>query len=249
MRNNFSAQATTEQAGFSLVEMAVVLAVVALLLSGLLPTLSSQMELKRINEARVQMDDIRSSLLGFAVSNGRLPCPDTDSPKDGIENFSTTPTITNNVPQTGQSTKTISCAANEGGLPFNQIGIAELDPFNSPYIYRTRLLFAEKNEVHSGVGATGTLLTTTYFGLGDSGNLKVCKTEACTTPTITDNAVAVIVSKGANWALPPSNEELENTDNDNNFVSHENSSNFDDLVVWLSPNVIFNRMVQAGKLP
>ena len=27
------------------------------------------------------------------------------------------------------------------------------------------------------------------------------------------------------------------------------STEFDDLVVWLSPNVLFNRMVAAGKLP
>jgi len=31
--------------------------------------------------------------------------------------------------------------------------------------------------------------------------------------------------------------------------SHSFTPVFDDLVVWVSPNILFNRMVVAGKLP
>jgi hypothetical protein len=34
-----------------------------------------------------------------------------------------------------------------------------------------------------------------------------------------------------------------------NFVSKTPTDTFDDLVTWLSPNILFNRMVTAGKLP
>ncbi|HUW25479.1 MAG TPA: prepilin-type N-terminal cleavage/methylation domain-containing protein [Gallionella sp.] len=63
------------QPGFTLVEMAIVLAIVGLLLGGLIPTLSAQMESQRINETRKQLDEIQQALMGFAIINGRLPCP------------------------------------------------------------------------------------------------------------------------------------------------------------------------------
>ena len=65
----------TKQLGFSLIEMAIVLFIVALLLGGLLPTVSSQIEQQHTNETRKQLDEIQQALLGFAVINGRLPCP------------------------------------------------------------------------------------------------------------------------------------------------------------------------------
>jgi hypothetical protein len=34
-----------------------------------------------------------------------------------------------------------------------------------------------------------------------------------------------------------------------NFVSKAPVATFDDIVIWLSPNILFNRMVTAGKLP
>lgn len=41
--------------------------------------------------------------------------------------------------------------------------------------------------------------------------------------------------------------------NDQVFVSHPRSAaagnEFDDIVVWLSPDVLYNRMVAAGQLP
>lgn len=57
------------------------------------------------------------------------------------------------------------------------------------------------------------------------------------------------VSRGANWANPPLTDEAENTDGDSNFVSHDFQPGFDDTVLWLSPNTLFNRMVTAGQLP
>ena len=35
----------------------------------------------------------------------------------------------------------------------------------------------------------------------------------------------------------------------NKLRSYTKPAAFDDLVVWISPNVLFNRMVAAGKLP
>lgn len=229
--------------GFSLVEMAVVLVIVGLLLAGLLPTLSGQRNLKQINETRTQMEEIRESLTGFAVANGRLPCPDTDSTPDGFENLLAPPLPTG----PGSSTRIIQCSGTGGGLPYNQLGTPALDLYNRAYIYRVTPTFAQKDEAYLGV----TLLTTTYFKLSNDGNLRVCRTQACAAPRLLDNAAAVIVSQGEVAAHTPAlSDETENADNDADFVSHDFAQGgFDDLVVWLSPNTLFNRMVAAGKLP
>ena len=59
------------QVGFTLVEMAIVLVIVSLLLTGLVPTISSQIDQRQRNETRKQLDDIRDALLGFAITYGR----------------------------------------------------------------------------------------------------------------------------------------------------------------------------------
>ena len=54
---------------------------------------------------------------------------------------------------------------------------------------------------------------------------------------------------------PASADEVENTNGDSKFVSRSQTDvnsaagEFDDIVVWLSSNVLFNRLVAAGKLP
>ena len=54
------------QAGFTLVEMAIVLMIVGLLLGGLLVPLSAQMEQRNVTETRKQLDEIQQALIGYA---------------------------------------------------------------------------------------------------------------------------------------------------------------------------------------
>jgi prepilin-type N-terminal cleavage/methylation domain-containing protein len=61
--------------GFTLTEMAIVMAIVALLLGGLLYTLSAQTDQRNFEETRRRLDLARELVLSFAVVNGRLPCP------------------------------------------------------------------------------------------------------------------------------------------------------------------------------
>ena len=71
---------------------------------------------------------------------------------------------------------------------------------------------------------------------------------------LANNAVAVIFSRGKNGASPPiSSDEIANSDNDRVFVSHTLTSagpnEFDDLVTWISPNILYSRLIAAGRLP
>jgi type II secretory pathway pseudopilin PulG len=62
-------------AGFSLIELAVVFTIVALLLASAMYTLSAQIETRNFEDTRRRLDQARELVLTFAVVNGRLPCP------------------------------------------------------------------------------------------------------------------------------------------------------------------------------
>ena len=61
--------------GFSLVELAMVLFIVSLLIGGLMMPLSAQHEIHGRQETDKALTNIREALIGFAIVNGRLPCP------------------------------------------------------------------------------------------------------------------------------------------------------------------------------
>src|SRR6266849_9944180 len=61
--------------GFSLVELAVALAIIALLLAGALIPLSTQIDVRSGADTQRSMESIREAIFGFAQANGRLPCP------------------------------------------------------------------------------------------------------------------------------------------------------------------------------
>jgi type II secretory pathway pseudopilin PulG len=64
-----------QQPGFSLAELAVVLLIVGFLLGGMLTVFSAQMEQRKWSETRSRLEAARDALLGYAIANGRLPCP------------------------------------------------------------------------------------------------------------------------------------------------------------------------------
>ena len=66
------------QQGFTLVEVAIVLLIVAILLGYSVAMFPVQQDLKKYRKLDRDMDDIVAHLIGFAQVNGRLPCPDTD---------------------------------------------------------------------------------------------------------------------------------------------------------------------------
>lgn len=74
---------------------------------------------------------------------------------------------------------------------------------------------------------------------------------SCTDPSA-ECAPAVILSRGKRNRNETSTNERENLDNGTNdtvFIATSYSDDFDDIVKWISPNVLYSKMIEAGQLP
>jgi prepilin-type N-terminal cleavage/methylation domain-containing protein len=99
-------------AGFTLMELAVVMTIVTILLTATVYTLSAQTEQRNLADTQRRLEDAKELLLSFAVLNGRLPCP-ASSTSNGDES------------PTGGGTCTDGYT---GYLPAKAIGYAPTDP-------------------------------------------------------------------------------------------------------------------------
>ena len=231
--------------GFTLIELAVAIAIITLLLGSLLVPLQTQVAQRQISDTQKALDDFREALLGFAVANGYLPCPDTDN--DGLEN----------VAGTGRCSIVAGDNSAYGNLPWQTLGITvNADVWGNRFRYSVRDEYARRSPYP---GAPFSLTTT-------APNLRVCETSTCAS-ILTSSAVAVVLSHGKNGygatnslsgttnPAPTSTDELEDTNNDRTFVSRvmtesgATAGEYDDIVTWLPSYLLFNRMVSAGKLP
>ena len=204
-----TANAHAHQSGFSLVELAMVLLIVGLLLGGLMPTISSQIDQQRVNETRKQLDEIKQALTGFSVANGRLPCADTNL--DGEEDSPCT-----------------AAATTEGLLPWKSLGIAEQDAWQQVWRYRVDRNFSKPFTLTTGF--TDNLIV--------QNNANIALTSA------TERPIAIVYSWGRNLVADGQNASYNGI-----YQSDVPSPAFDDIAIWLSRPVLFNRMVKAGKLP
>lgn len=240
-------------AGFTLLEMAVVLMIVGLLLGGLIPTMSAQMESQRINETRKTMSDIKEALIGYAIINGTLPMPACGTIPAGQTNAG--------IGLSTASAAAASCTSDHMVLPWATLGTSETDGWGNRFTYRvTTPDFTDTIASATYGGCTPSPIPTqATFGLCSSGDLTI-KSAAAGGTNVATVIPAVIISHGKNGAgaytplgthqpASSSADELENSNSNTIFVTHTTTTNFDDLVEWITLNILYNRMVAAGKLP
>jgi prepilin-type N-terminal cleavage/methylation domain-containing protein len=255
--------------GFSLIELAIGLVIVAVLLSSLLVPLVTQVDQRRAAETQRLLDDARNALIGFAAANGRLPCPAVAA-SNGIES-----------PAGGGT-----CTSWVGFLPAVTLGLTPVDSQGfqtDPYGNQTnRIRYAVADATTNAIVTPFTTTSSPTTGMraatmaaiaASTGLLTVCSTASASAtscsagvPLANGTAIAVVYSVGKNAilytgdCLTPaascvgvSADETENVDLDRVFTSRPPSdtpgAEFDDALVWISPSMLFGRLIAAGQQP
>ena len=249
--------------GFTLIEVLVVLVIMTVLLSGIAVPLAAQLQMRRMGEARRQLDEAKEAVLGFAAVNGRLPCPAVEG-SNGLESFAP-----------GGDAANGNCASFYAGyLPGATLGLAPLDGdglVRDPWMSaRNRIRYAvfgagtQVNGVVNPLTRGNGMQDATLAGLGAAPRfLMICSTgrEASASDCgpaanqLTRRAAFLLLSLGPNaQATPaPSSDEARNIAGNPVFVYRDPSnvpgSEFDDLVQWVPVHLVVNRLIVAGRLP
>jgi prepilin-type N-terminal cleavage/methylation domain-containing protein len=231
----------SRSSGFTLIEMAMVLLIVGLLLSGSLNLLSAQVEVQQRRATQKILEDTKEALIGFAIINGRLPKP-ASSPTIGTEKSAA---CTGNNPD-------IVCT---GFIPWTVLGTEKLDAWGKIIRYSVAPKLTTSNSIKTNT--EGTKIVQGSPLVGGVRNVLI------------EKADAVIFSNGKrnygttdfglilpNEAKIPNYSEWINEINNHGrlfiakevFMASVKYSGFDDMVIWLSPETLNSRMAQAGVL-
>jgi prepilin-type N-terminal cleavage/methylation domain-containing protein len=230
----------TPQRGFTLIELAIVLVIITILISGLAVPLSAQIQARRTTETRQTLAEAREAILGYAMTHpasapGKhyLPCPDTDPVPDGKEN------------RTGGA-----CSQSAGLLPWVDLGTAPQDAWGNRLRYAVIPQFANAS---TGFSASTPLPV----------SLNVCTSYTCATPDVAGNVVFVLVSHGPNgWGAknvtgatltaPSGPDEQDNLDGNRTYISRAPSKpgtasgEFDDLITWVALSQLVAQVCPTG---
>lgn len=245
-------------AGFTILEHAVSLSVIALVLGSVLVPLQTQIETRKIDETRRMLDLATEMLLGYAAANGYFPCP-ADAASNGQE-----PIGTNHV--------TGSCAQSHGFLPAALLGFRPTDAqgyaVDAWEGNAQRIRYAVSNQTVGGVPnpftRTNGLRSAPLASLGAAPLFHICQSgngaaagDCGAAVTLASNAVAVVWSVGANGATGGVSVHEAQNPNPNGgsadrvFVSRGLSKvaghEFDDLVAWIPVTTLTSRLIAAGQ--
>ncbi len=232
--------------GFSLIEMAVALFVIALLLGSLLVPLSTQVEKRRYAETEKQIEHIREALIGFALINRYLPCPAISATNGREDRTGNTCTLV------GGNEKRV------GFIPWVTLGVRGYDAWDNLIRYSVDPDFAVSNP-------------NSYFTLSDEGDIEIHTRDGAGNEVDLTNVEipAAFLSHGRNGLSATSStgvartlatsaangDEEFNAINPEQFFYRQHSEgtaaggDYDDVVAWISLNQLFARMVSAGRLP
>lgn len=226
-----------KRTGFTLIEIAIGIFIITLLLGSLLVPLTTQVKERKVATTQATLNEIQTAILGFAALYGRMPCP-ANTVSSGVE---------------------VCGAVTDGYVPVMTLGLTAsttnsliVDAWNNPIRYAVHASYI------TTAGVKAALATPTPPGL------KVCASNVGITAidcgpvpgnTLTSIAPSVTYSTGINGPTAVSVDEAANLNLDPVFIFRQRvdkgatAGEFDDMVVWTSPYVVFLKMVNAGTLP
>ncbi len=215
-------------AGFTLAELAVVLVILSLLAGSLMVPLRSRLEARDRQLTNERLRDIQQALTGFAIINGRLPCPSTEadpaSAAYGVEDAR-------------------PCTfATEGRLPWRTLGMPATDAWGSARLqaadgWAGHWRYRVDPEFASGPIGAATIPT---------GKLEVRAHDDSRITLADSQAVAIIYSTGPNLRADGRNASY--SASAPSYQAGEATADFDDLLVWIGRPLLIARLAQAGRL-
>ena len=174
--------------GFTLVELAVVFTIVALLLASLMYTLSAQTNQRDFDETRRRLDQARELVLSFAIMNGRLPCPARSTSAGAEVRDATTGRCWDGAIEDYYG-GTLSNGATGGLLPAVTLGYTQVDPAGFALdAWGNRIRYAVAKSIASGT-CSGTFTNPHWVNAANMkangiacqpGDLLVCKSSGVT---------------------------------------------------------------------
>ena len=236
----YSTGLNNRHSGFTLTELAVVMVIVALLVGGMLIPLSAQKDMQYSSETKTLMSDVKDALMGYVTVNGRLPCPANPATPTG--------SVGAGLEYPLNAAKTACSTSSEGVLPWATLGVPETDAWGRRLTYRVTNSFAR--EVPGGSNAAFSLTTTGDVTiLATSGGASIASSLPMIVVSHGKNGFRAYLPDGSRMDASADADEEANANGDASFVSKTQTQSYDDLVEWISPNILFNRMITAGKLP
>ena len=196
--------------------------------------LAAQIDRHRLRETEAALGQALEALLGYAASHGnRLPCPDVDG--DGIEDRPGPPAA--------------PCRGTEGELPRATLGIPGTDGWGRRLRYRGNDAFTGPDGVPSPPNTRG--------------GLRIDDPRTAERLTVSDPEApaAIVFSCGANGRPDDENDDAGGGSAgctnplrpDSRYAravpGRAGSDSFDDVLVWMSKNVLIGRLVRAGTWP
>ena len=119
--------------GFTLIEMAIVVVIIGLLLSGSLLAVSPVIQGSKVSDTSARLDRLEQALTVYVIQNACLPCPaDVGLASSnanagwahGSDYYGLTHTV---VAQQHACSLTSVCGAVQGAVPWNTLGLSETD--------------------------------------------------------------------------------------------------------------------------
>lgn len=218
-------------------EAALSLALLGLMLGLLLPPLSGQIALAQRRDNQQRLETIRDSVVGFALAQGRLPCPADPITNHGGED----------------------CTRTHGVIPWADLSTPATDVWGHRFSYQVNAVFSDALAAQTfGAGCTpNPTPTQSSFALCSTGDITVHDENG----KVLGQQIPFLVashgqqSSGA-WNSDGSRVsvstgsaiEMENSNDDSLWVQTLSPLS-DDQLIWVPAHWLVHQMLKAGKLP